>query len=309
MLLSILVFICAICLLVFFLLLPGESDMLQRAPFWGVSHAHRGLHTKDKSIPENSIAAFTGAVDGGYGIEMDLQLSKDGQVVVFHDDDLKRVCGVEGRVDSFTWEELQEFRIEGTEQKIPLLKEVLALVNGQIPLIIEFKTSPRNTMLCENAWKILRQYDGDFCIESFDPRIVGWFKKNVPGILRGQLAAPPKHLNSGIAGFLVGTCLGNFLGRPQFIAYQAGSRPFTVRIAEKFAMKVVWTVRSEADSDALEKENDAVIFEFYEPVPKYKNMPGEDDVFITGEEELKQEMKTEKTAADAPEQDTEENKD
>ncbi len=294
MLLSVLVLFCVICLVALFLLLPGESDMLQRAPFWGVNHAHRGLHTKDKSIPENSIAAFTGAVDAGYGIEMDLQLTKDGQVVVFHDDDLKRVCGAEGRLDSFTWEELQQYRIEGTQQKIPLLKEVLALVNGQVPLIIEFKTSPRNDALCESAWKILRQYDGDFCIESFDPRIVRWFKKNVPGILRGQLAATPKHLNSGIAGFLIGTCLGNFMGRPQFIAYQAGSRPFTVRIAEKFAMKVAWTSRSEADGDALEKENDAVIFEFYEPLAKYKYMPGEEDVFIAGEEALKQEQAAEK---------------
>ena len=126
-------------------------------------------------------------------------------------------------------------------------------------------------MLCENAWKILRQYDGDFCIESFDPRIVGWFKKNVPGILRGQLAAPPKHLNSGIAGFLVGTCLGNFLGRPDFIAWYPDKRNWAVRLADALgAMPVMWTALPEHNTKQLEAENDAVIFQWYEPVEKYK---------------------------------------
>lgn len=275
MLISLLVFFCVLGMLLLFLLMPGESNMLDRAPFWGVNHAHRGLHAKDKTIPENSIAAFTAAVDAGYGIELDIRLTKDEEVVVFHDDDLTRVCGAPGRVDSYTWEELKEFRLLGTGQRIPLLREVLALVDKQVPLIVELKQSPQNTLLCEKAWAVLRTYDGDFCIESFDPRIVRWFKKNVPGVLRGQLAAPPKDLNSGIPGFLVGTGLANFIGRPQFIAYKSGPRPLTMQFAEKFAMKVAWTLRSEQEAAPMETQTDAIIFEFYSPDLKYKEMPGE----------------------------------
>ena len=94
-----------------FLLAPGASSKRQRAPFWGVNFAHRGLHTRDKSVPENSMEAFRLAAEAGYGIELDVQLSKDGQVVVFHDDTLSRVCGVDGRVDEKTYEELRQLSL------------------------------------------------------------------------------------------------------------------------------------------------------------------------------------------------------
>lgn len=273
MLFNILLILCAAALILVFLLLPAESSPEKRAPFWGRNFAHRGLHSKDKSVPENSLAAFTAAVDAGYGIELDIQLSKDGEVVVFHDDDLARVCGVQARVDSLTLAQLRELPIHSTTQHIPTLQEVLDTVAAQVPLIIELKMGPRNRELCERAWKILRQYDGDLCIESFDPRIVRWFKKHVPGLLRGQLAAPAKILGKGAQGVLVGWLLSNFLARPQFIAYQAGKKPFTVFLVEQFAMRIAWTARPTDDTNALEAANDGVIFEFYLPAPQYKNLP------------------------------------
>ena len=188
----------------------GPVSYTHLAPFYGRNYAHRGLHSRDKSVPENSLTAFRLAAEAGYGIELDIQLSKDGQVVVFHDDTLDRVCGVHGRVDAFTLEELRGMRLCGTDERIPLLTEVFAVVAGRSPFIIELKTGPRNAELCEKGLALMRAYDGPYCVESFDPRIVGWFKKHAPDLLRGQLAGPPKtYDNMPAAGGLV---LGNLLG-------------------------------------------------------------------------------------------------
>ena len=278
MLLPVLMALCAVALVLFFLLLPGESDTAMRSPFWGVNFAHRGLHSQDKSVPENSLAAFTAAIDGEYGIELDVRLTKDGQVVVFHDDTLDRMCGVPGRVDSFTWEQLQEYRLLETEHGIPLLWDVLDLVDGRIPLLIELKMAPgaQRRALCEKTWKILRTYDGDICIESFDPRMVRWFKRHVPGLLRGQLAAHPGAMaKASPIGVVVGLGLANCLGRPHFIAYQYGKKPLTIKLAERFCMRFAWTLRSQEQGDAAEDVNEGVIFEFYQPLPRFAQPPGE----------------------------------
>ena len=173
-----------------FMLAPGRVTKRQRAPFQNVNFAHRGLHSRDKSVPENSLEAFELASRAGYGIELDVQLSKDGQVVVFHDDDLKRVCGVDCRVDEKTYAELTELRLCGTEYTVPLFTEVLATVRGRSPLIVELKRGRRNIELCEKTYALLAEYRGDVCIESFDPFIVAWFRFHAPELLRGQLAMP-----------------------------------------------------------------------------------------------------------------------
>ena len=170
-----------------FMLAPGRVTKRQRAPFQNVNFAHRGLHSRDKSVPENSLEAFELASRAGYGIELDVQLSKDGQVVVFHDDDLKRVCGVDCRVDERTYAELTELRLCGTEYTVPLFTEVLATVRGRSPLIVELKRGRRNIELCEKTYALLAEYRGDVCIESFDPFIVAWFRFHAPELLRGQL--------------------------------------------------------------------------------------------------------------------------
>ncbi|MBR6381045.1 MAG: glycerophosphodiester phosphodiesterase, partial [Lachnospiraceae bacterium] len=141
-----------VLLLVFvYLLFPGHASRKKRAPFWGRNFAHRGLFLKDQSVPENSLEAFRRAVAGGYGMELDVQLSKDGQVVVFHDDTLERVCGVKKRVDALTFAELRELRLYSTEEQIPLFSEVLETVGGKTPLIVELKNGPRNRELCEKT--------------------------------------------------------------------------------------------------------------------------------------------------------------
>lgn len=252
------------------MLAPGRATKRQKAPFWGLNFAHRGLHTRDRSIPENSLPAFDRAAREGYGIELDVQLSKDGQVVVFHDDTLDRVCGVHARVDEKTWAELQELRLCGTEYRIPLFTEVLDTVRGRGPLIVELKNGRRNRELCEKTYALLQDYRGEACVESFNPMIVCWFRLHARDLLRGQLASPARdYLNEmgPVPAFLLSHCLMNFLSRPQFIAYKIGYRPPTVRLAEQLgAMKVGWTSHEPRN----EKGRDAVIFEFYRPKLQYK---------------------------------------
>ena len=253
-----------------FLIAPGGATRRQKAPFLGVNFAHRGLHRRDKTVPENSLPAFERAAREGYGVELDVQLSKDGQVVVFHDDTLDRVCGVHGRVDAFDYSELKEMRLCGTEETIPLFTEVLAVIRGRGPLLVELKNGPRNRELCEKTYAILSDYRGDVCIESFNPLIVAWFRLHARDLLRGQLAQPLRFYKgetSLATGFLLSHGLMNFLARPQFIAYKIGYRPPTIRLAAALgALRFGWTSHEPRN----EKDRDAVIFEFYKPRVKYK---------------------------------------
>ncbi len=245
---------------------PGASTRRQRAPFRGVNYAHRGLHSRDKSVPENSLEAFRLAARAGYGAELDVQLSRDGQVVVFHDETLKRVCGVDKRVDELSLLELKSLRLCGTEQRIPLLTEALAVIRGAGPLIVELKSGRRNRELCEKTYAILENYRGDVCIESFNPMIVGWFRLHGRDLVRGQLAMPAERYKgesiSPLQGFLMSRVLMNFISRPQFIAYRIGPRPLAVRLSEALgAMKFGWT----SHEPRSEQGRDGVIFEFYRP--------------------------------------------
>ena len=245
---------------------PGKYTAKAAEPFAHRYFAHRGLYKEDQSVPENSLKAFGLAVEKGYGIELDIQLSKEGEVVVMHDDDLKRACGVDRPVSDLTLAELKELRLFGTEEQIPLFSEVLALVNGAVPLIVELKSQgPRNAELSLKARDMLFAYRGDYCIESFDPRIVRWFRMNAPWIFRGQLACPKESYNDdtpAAAKEIFSRCLCNFYGRPQFIAYEVGRKPGSVRFAEAMgAFRVCWTSHGKYD----EKDTDAVIFEHYLP--------------------------------------------
>ncbi len=288
LLLIILLLFFLLTVLFVFLIAPARANAELRRQFTGSRFAHRGLHSKDKSVPENSLSAFRLAVENGYGIELDIRFTKDKQLVVFHDDTLLRMCGTDRRVDEFTYEELQAFHLLDSTEQIPLFSEVLSLVDGQIPLLVEIKTGPENALLCSQAYALLRQYHGPYCIESFHPMIVRWFKKNAPQILRGQLSAPPQAFEgtlSRVSAFLLSHLLTNFLARPHFIAYHKGKAPFPVRLCQKLgAMRAVWTLRDEDYADAsitksypnktlgsnrkpveLFRENDMIIFEFFRP--------------------------------------------
>ena len=258
-------------LLFIFVFAPGYASKKKRASFWGRNIAHRGQFEANQSVPENSIAAFRRAVDAGYGVELDVQLSKDGEVVVFHDDDLARVCGVEKRVDALDLAELRELSLCETDERIPLFTEVLEALGGKVPVIVELKNGPRNGELCRKTLDILKAYSGEYCIESFNPFIVAWFRFHAPSVLRGVLSQPPKDFReakmSGAVSTLLGNCAFNFAARPHFIAYRIAKKPLSIRLCENLgAMKVAWT----AHDDKAESDHDVVIFEHYRPEVRFK---------------------------------------
>ena len=258
-----------------FLILPERADKAKFAPFQGLMAAHRGLYEKDQSIPENSLEAFRRAAEYGCGVELDVQLSKDGAVVVFHDDTVDRMTECKGRVDSFTLEELQAMLLKGTEHRMPLFTDVMAVLDGKSPTIVELKSTPNYPELCEKTLAILRTLKGPYCVESFDPRIVRWFYKNAPDLVRGQLTESFSHWRKEGAPFwkaLMMHCLFiNFLTHPQFIAFGRGRRPLCMLLGRKLGAKTVfWTERPDSDHETLAKRYDCRIFEHYRPETRYK---------------------------------------
>ena len=252
-----------------FLVFPGRSSQEQRAPFEKRAFAHRGLYEPDQSVPENSLAAFRRAAEAGFGAELDVQLTKDGRVVVFHDDDLKRACGQEGGISDYTLAELREFRLFQTEERIPLFSDVLRVFGGRLPLIVEIKRCPGAKELCAAVREQLAAYPGPACVESFDPLIVFDFRRNDPERLRGQLTQPfacYRGLMPPVPGWLLSRLFFNAAARPHFIACRLGPRPLSVRLCEVLgAMKVCWTAREAEKHEERMRENDAVIFEAYLP--------------------------------------------
>ena len=275
--------ICLICGIVIvlvaalvFCIAPGkmtpEAKKTAKA-FFGLNCAHCGLHTKDRKVPENSLPAFTAARSGGYGIELDVRLSKDEQVVVFHDDDLSRACGVDKPVGDMTWAELSGLRLFDTEEKIPLLSEALEAI-ADTPVIVEIKSAgANNELLCQKTLHLLLAGGQNWCVESFDPRVVAWFRKNAPDVLRGQLSCLPKSFDSvsKLTALPLGILLTNFMSRPHFISYSDEPHPLTVRLCRSMKpLNVVWTISPASDITLCEKENDVVIFEHYTPPPRFK---------------------------------------
>ena len=114
-----------------FLVAPGHATRAQKAPFLYRNYAHRGLHTEDGTVPENSLPAFRAAAEAGYAVEMDVHLTADDQLVVFHDDTLERMCGVPGVIDDFTLAELRALRLGDTDCVIPTFAEALAALGGR----------------------------------------------------------------------------------------------------------------------------------------------------------------------------------
>ena len=238
------------------------------------NYAHRGLYGGE--IPENSLAAFVNAVDAGYGIELDVQLSGDGEVMVFHDAALERMTGVKGKLGEKTLAELRELRLDGTEHGIPTFREVLAVVDGKVPLLVELKGESADTSVCEAVDEILREYSGAYLIESFNPLLLRWYKKNHPNVLRGQLTTNlTKGLGKNMRNRLLDSLLLNMVTRPDFLAYDIRCpKRIPVRLCTGFfhAQRFVWTVRDREEYRRSEDLDAFAIFEnFCPPVTLTEN--------------------------------------
>lgn len=259
-------------LLYFFLIFPRrrKSDFFARHTLF----AHRGLYD-NKEIPENSLTAFAKAAEAGYGIELDTHITSDGVTVVFHDDTLTRMCGVEGTIEKMTYAELCGLRLGGTDEKIPTFDEVLALVNGRVPLIVEVKGTTTDTAVCAKTAERLDNYGGEYCIESFNPFYVKWFGDNRPDVIRGQLSCrmrDGKKLSIRLRDFLLENMLLNFLSRPDFAAYCIDDcDKLSFRLARAFgAVPVAWTVRSQDELEKSKRLYTSFIFEKFIPADSGK---------------------------------------
>ncbi len=235
-------------------------------------YAHRGFHDALHGAPENSIAAFQRALDYGYGVELDVHLTRDGRLAVIHDNNIRRTVGVDGVVSKLSAKTLSLYHLEGTEEKIPFLEEVLPLFEGKTPLIIELKVDGSNAAaLAEAVCTMLDRYQVDFCIESFHPGAIQWLARNRPEICRGQLSENYLRKRGFLpwpAAFVMANLLTNFLTNPDFIAYNVLHRaPLSLRLCRSLwgAHELSWTIRTQDELDACERDGRIPIFEGFIP--------------------------------------------
>ena len=235
--------------------------------------AHRGLFNNEKGIPENSLPAFELAAKNGFAIEMDVQMSKDGVLVVFHDDSLKRMTGEEGKLVDYTFEELRALRLLGTEHQIPTFEEFLATANGA-NLVVEIKTHANIGEVEQKVYNALKSYKGNYCIESFNPFIVRWFKVHAPKVVRGQLSCSFENVGfSATKRWLLADLILCKWNGSQFIAYDAATIKGN-KAVQKFAKKIpiiCWTVKSQKQYDELHEHFDNMIFDSFLPERKDLN--------------------------------------
>lgn len=244
----------------------GKPQLRQ---FRNWAYAHRGLHNMTR--PENSLSAFRAAAAKGYGIELDVHLLKDGQLAVIHDSALSRTTGAQGRIEDLESHDLWHYRLEGSYENIPTLQEVLSLVDSRVPLIIELKVAGVNyAPLCEAVCQQMEGYTGLYCIQSFDPRVVRWFRKHRPDVIRGQLTQNFFHSKSVpfiLRPLLTGQML-NFLTRPDYVAYEFHHRK---RLSNTLIKKLwgvsrfCWVVTSREEYQTARREGWICIFEDFEP--------------------------------------------
>ncbi len=234
--------------------------------------AHRGLHTEDGTIPENSLLAFQQALQMGYAIELDVNVLKDGTVVSFHDIHLKRLCGDDRMLSELTFSDIKSLKLLSSDERIPTLDDVLNMVDGRVPLLIELKPHGDVVKLCAHVMKSLQHYQGTYAIFSFHPRVVYWFKRHHPHVIRGQIAEsfksnPKMH---PIAKWMMKHMIFNRFTQPDFISYGIHDLPNPIldRYKKKNMIIISYAARSQSEFDHVKSSYDNVVFEFF--IPKQK---------------------------------------
>ena len=240
----------------------------------GVRYAHRGLHDMSLGVPENSMSAFRRAVEHGFGAELDVHLMADGELAVVHDSSLARVCGKQVCIEDLTAADLPDCTLMGTEETVPLLRDVLALFEGKTPLIIELKVERGNAdALTDAAMAMLEGWNGTYCVESFHPGVLLRLKKKYPKVIRGQLSEnflkDREVVNLSLPSRIVLTnLLTTSATEPDFIAYKWQDRDnLTLRLMKKVygVHEAAWTVKDRETMEMLEKDGAISIFEGFIP--------------------------------------------
>ena len=226
--------------------------------------AHRGLH-KGFEIPENSILAFKKAKEKSYGIELDITISKDNQIVVFHDDTLDRLCNISGNIEDFDYKFLEEQKLYKTDEKIPLLSQVLKVIGLDTLVLIEIKKH-RNIGLLENILcDLLNNYQGKYLICSFEKDILFWFKKNRVNMKKGLIfeSLPKKFEKYNKLIFLYKF----FKTSPDFISLDYSLFDSSIyKFCKKKDLELYfWTIDSFEKFNKVNKDNNKIIFEKINP--------------------------------------------
>jgi glycerophosphoryl diester phosphodiesterase len=236
-------------------------DFLTRQPF-----AHRGLHDADRGPPENSLAAFDRAIERGYGIELDVRMTRDGDVIVFHDPTLDRMTHAHGHILRMSCPQLREIRLKGSSETLQTLHDVLRHVGGRVPVLIEVKATENKFLpACFAVRRALEGYRGKAAVMSFHPGVPGWFAEHAPKVVRGLVmtendrrALSPYGLRRRIRRQLL-----VWKAKPHFIAFDVRRLPSPfIAAARHHGLKALtWTVRGD-DAHALAGRcADQVIFE------------------------------------------------
>ena len=242
-----------------------------RAPDWlcAKPFAHRGLFDTDR--PENSLPAIAAAVKVGYPVEIDVQVTADGRAVVFHDWNLKRLTGRDAPVAEVTTAEISHLRLQGSDEKIPRLEEVLDVVAGREAVLLEIKNRRYPTALEPEVARIVGEYKGPLAIQSFNPYTLGWFRLRHPGILRGQLSCTfDTDDMAGWKKFVLQHYGMNWMTAPHFIGHHWVHLPGRVpALLRRLGCPVLaWTIRSPEEAAAVRPHADTIIFEgFLPPLP------------------------------------------
>ena len=257
-----------------FLKMPGESAVEQLKPFTKAPIAHRGYFDNEGPAPENSLPAFQATIDHGYCIEIDTQITADGTAVVLHDKSLLRTSGVDRNVEDMTDAELAECRLFDTDEKVPTFAEVLDLIDGQVPLLVEIKGEAGDDVASISAatYEQLKTYDGIYVVQSFNPFALQWFKDNAPDVPRGLLSkdfiADPEG-QSLVNRIALTPMLTNVLARPNFISYELkSSNQLTFQAMKNLTDLpcLAWTMKSQEELDAARAAGfDGFIFDSFEP--------------------------------------------
>ncbi len=266
------------------------------APLWREDIARWKAEGK-RIIPENSMRAFRLAVRYGFGSELDVHLTADGKLVVFHDTTLVRMVGLNRRIEDMTWDELKRIRLLRTDCRIPLLEEVLNLYTSSraltdrldarsigtgavvedrlfLPLIIELKAEGNVADLCAHVMEVVDRYPSlNYCIESFDPRVVYWFRRKRPDVIRGQLTENFMKSREAVRqwGYLMTfgmwSVAPDLLSRPDFIASKYPDRKnIFIRLSHRMGVhQVNWIIKTREELEIVEREGGLGIFERFVP--------------------------------------------
>ena len=244
----------------------GGIDDSRSQPSWLTIPpiAHRGLHSGDSQVPENSLAAFQAAADAGYAIELDVQITSDGELVVLHDENLARMTGVEGLVSEKFAAEVTKLRLLDSTETVPALADVLSAVNGRVPVYVEVKNAGAVGALEDAVARELAVAKAPIAVMSFNPLSLARIAERAPSVPRGQLAGPFK--GESLAWWkklLLGNLLLNWRSKPDFIAYQLEGLPSAGVSLQKRRGRplVVWTADTREEFDRAKALGGNVIFE------------------------------------------------